>query len=377
MPVPPYAPTLTDGVVTLRAHREDDTDAVVAQCNDPESIRWTTVPVPYERHHAQEWIRSRRTEWDLGRYLGFAVETDGRFCGSVDLRPDGQGAAALGYGLGPWARGRGLLDRSLRLLLPWGFGPLGLDVVHWAAIAGNWPSRRAAWRVGFRVEGTLRSWLPLRGERYDAWVGSLVRGEPMSPVVPWLRAPVLQAGPVRLRPYRPDDVPRMVEACRDPVTRHWLPRLPHPYTPDDARAHLEHQREQAAEGRALQWAVAAADDDRLIGEIAVFGAASGPVTSEVGYWTHPAERERGAMTAALLLAARHALLPEDVGGLGRSRLVLRAAAGNTASRRVAERAGFRRTGVDRSAEALGDGTVDDLVRYDLLPHELPAPPPSW
>ncbi len=122
MPVPPYAPTLTDGVVTLRGHREDDTDAVVAQCNDPESIRWTTVPVPYERHHAQEWIRSRRTEWDLGRYLGFAVETDGRFCGSVDLRPDGQGAAALGYGLGPWARGRGLLDRSLRLLLPWGFG---------------------------------------------------------------------------------------------------------------------------------------------------------------------------------------------------------------------------------------------------------------
>ncbi len=57
--------------------------------------------------------------------------------------------------------------------------------------------------------------------------------------------------------------------------------------------------------------------------------------------------------------------------------MLRAAAGNTASRRVAERAGFRRTGVDRSAEALGDGTVDDLVRYDLLPHELPAPPPSW
>ena len=35
MPVPPYAPTLTDGVVTLRAHREDDVDSVVAQCNDP------------------------------------------------------------------------------------------------------------------------------------------------------------------------------------------------------------------------------------------------------------------------------------------------------------------------------------------------------
>ena len=84
------------------------------------------------------------------------------------------------------------------------------------------------------------------------------------------------------------------------------------------------------------------------------------------------------MTAAVRLAARHALLPADVGGLGRARVVLRAAAGNTASRRVAERAGFRRTGVDRQAELLGDGTVDDLVRFDLLPrssHALTARPP--
>jgi RimJ/RimL family protein N-acetyltransferase len=79
------------------------------------------------------------------------------------------------------------------------------------------------------------------------------------------------------------------------------------------------------------------------------------------------------MTEALRLAARHALLPLDVGGLGRPRLVLRAAAGNEASRRVAERAGFRRTGLDRRAELLGDGTVDDLVRFDLLPEELALP----
>ena len=101
---------------------------------------------------------------------------------------------------------------------------------------------------------------------------------------------MLQAGPVRLRPYRPGDVPRMVEACRDPVTGTGCPGCRTPTPRDDARAHLEHQREQAAEGRALQWAVAAAGDDRLVGEIAVFGAAPGPVTSEVGYWTHPAER---------------------------------------------------------------------------------------
>jgi RimJ/RimL family protein N-acetyltransferase len=370
MDLPAWAPTLTDGVVTLRAHRPQDADAVVAQCRDLEMQRWTTVPVPYERRHAQEWLASREQEWRAGRYLGFAVEQGGRFCGTVDLRPDGARGASLGYGLGAWARGQGVLDRALRLLLPWGFETLDLEVVHWEAVAGNWASRRAAWRVGIRVEGTLRSLLHSRGTRYDAWVGSLLRGEPLEPASVWFSAPVLSARRVLLRPYRQSDVPRIVEACTDPATRRWLARLPAPYTPDDARAHLEHLAEEAAAGRTLTWAVADPDDDRLLGEVALFGLVEFGRSAEIGYWTHPAERGRGIMTAAVRLAARHALLPGDVGGLGRSRLVLRAAESNAASQRVAVRAGFLETGRDRQAELLGDGTVDDLIRFDLLADEL-------
>ena len=370
MDLPAWAPTLTDGVVTLRAHRPDDADHVVAQCRDPLMQRWTTVPVPYERRHAEEWIATREHEWRQARYLAFAVETDGVFCGTVDLRPDGERGATVGYGLGPWARGRGILDRALRLLLPWGFETLDLQVVHWQAVAGNWPSRRAAWRVGFRVEATLRSLLALRGERYDAWVGSLVRGESMQPSTVWLDAPVVNDRRVRLRPYRSTDVARIVEACNDPLTRHWLARLPAPYTADDARAHLEHLAEEAAAGRSLTWAVADPRDDRLLGELALFGLVDLGRSCEIGYWTHPAERGVGIMTSAARLAARHALLPADVGGLGRARVVLRAASGNGASQRVAVRAGFLETGRDRQAELLGDGSVDDLVRFDLLAQEL-------
>jgi RimJ/RimL family protein N-acetyltransferase len=373
MDLPHWAPTLTDGVVRLRPHDLGDVEAVLAQCRDPQMQRWTTVPVPYERHHAVEWLAARRGEWEAGRTLSLAVEADGRFCGTVDVRPDGQAGAMLGYGLGPWARGRGVLHRALLLVLPWAFTTLGLEVVHWEAVAGNWPSRRAAWRVGFRVEGTVRSWLAHRGARYDAWVGSLRREERLEPAHPWFEVPVLEGHRVRLRPYREEDVDRAVEACSDPVTRQWLGRLPAPYTAQDTRAHLEQMTEDAAEGRSLCWAVAAADDDRLVGEIALFGLAEPGRSSEVGYWAHPAERGRGHMTEAVRLAAKHALLPLDVGGLGRPRLVLRAAGGNAASRRVAERAGFRRTGVDRRAELLGDGTIDDLVRFDLLPEELVLP----
>jgi RimJ/RimL family protein N-acetyltransferase len=370
MDLPPWSPTLTDGVVTLRAHRPDDADAVVAQCRDPLMQRWTTVPVPYERRHAEEWLASREHEWRQGTFLAFAVETDGMFCGSVDLRPDGARGASVGYGLGPWARGRGVLDRALRMLLPWGFQMLDLEVVHWQAVAGNWASRRAAWRVGFRVEATLRSLLAHRGARYDAWVGSLLRGEPLQPSTVWLEAPVLADRRVRLRPYRVSDVPRIVEACNDPLTRHWLARLPSPYTADDARAHLEHLSEEAAGGRSLTWAVADPQDDRLLGEVALFGLVDLGRSCEIGYWTHPQERARGVMTSAVRLAARHALLPVGVGGLGRARVVLRAADGNRVSQQVAVRAGFLETGRDRRAELLGDGSVDDLVRFDLLADEL-------
>jgi RimJ/RimL family protein N-acetyltransferase len=52
--------------------------------------------------------------------------------------------------------------------------------------------------------------------------------------------------------------------------------------------------------------------------------------------------------------------------------LLRAADGNLASQRVAEKAGFTRTGLDRRADPLRDGTVVDDVRFDLLAEELPA-----
>jgi RimJ/RimL family protein N-acetyltransferase len=373
MDLPAWAPTLTDGVVTLRAHRPDDADAVIAQCRDPLMQRWTTVPVPYTRRDAEEWLATREPDWVEGRNLAFAIEAGGRFCGSADLRPDGEGGASIGYGLGPWARGQGVLDRALRLLLPWGFDALDLEVVHWHAVAGNWASRRAAWRVGFRVEGTVRSLLHGRGLRYDAWVGSLLRGEPLQPASVWFTAPVLEDARVRLRQYRQSDVLRVVEACSDPRIRHWLARLPTPYTSDDARAHLEHLAEEAAAGNSLTWAIADADDDRLLGEVALFGLVGFGRSAEIAYWTHPEERGRGVMTGAVQLAARHALLPLDVGGLGRSRLVLRAAESNLASRRVALRAGFLETGLVRKAELLGDGSVDDLIRFDLLAEELPAP----
>jgi RimJ/RimL family protein N-acetyltransferase len=369
---PPHrAPTLLGDDVTLRAHRPQDKDDVVAQCRDPLTQRWTTVPVPYEPRDANEWLATRREAWESGREYPFAIEAAGRFAGSLTLRPDGARGLWVGYGLAPWARGQGLTRRALVTALSWAFEIFDLEIALWSAVAGNWASRRVAWSVGFRVEGTVRGMVEQRGIRLDAWVASLRRDDPFSPGHPWFDPPLLVGRGVTLRAHRQDDIPAMTQACNDQQTQFWLAQLPRPYAREDARAHLEEIAEEQAAGRALFWALSDRASDQLIGEIGMWGLARGEARSaELGYWTHPAARRRGLTTEGVRLATRFALLPREQGGLGLTRLVIRVAAGNVPSQHVAINAGFRPAGRDRHAELLRDGTVQDLMRYDLLASEV-------
>ncbi len=81
---PDDVPTLTDGVVTLRAHTESDVDAMVEQSVDPESVEWTRVPVPYSREDAVGYLGVIADGWRTGQEFCFAVETaEHAFAGSV------------------------------------------------------------------------------------------------------------------------------------------------------------------------------------------------------------------------------------------------------------------------------------------------------
>lgn len=374
MHLPPWAPVLVDGDLRLRGHVADDVPGVLDQVQDPQTQRWSTLPSAYGRDDAVDFVRSRPQEWTAGRHCSLAVELGGRFAGTVDLGldgPDRPGAARLGYGLAPWARSRGVATRALRLFLPWAFTALELEVVTFASMVGNWPSRRVAWASGFHLAaGAMPARLFQRGRRVDAWTGWLVRGWPMQPRNAWLEAPTLASGGVLLRPLVEADEPAIREACADPATQRWLPMLPAPYTLDDAAAHLRAVGEELAAGHAVHWAVSDAGhpDRPLAGKVTVTLQEHG---GEVGYWAHPAGRGRGLITTAVRLAVRHALLPVDDGGLGLRRVLLRAARGNAASRAVAERVGFRPAGADRDGERLRDGSVQDMLRFDLLADECP------
>ena len=369
-------PTLTDGVVVLRAPTDDDIDDAVEQSQDPVSQRWTSVPVPYTRDDARRYLRHFIPDgWETNREWGFVVEAeddDGvrRFAGTISLRNEGESRAEIAYGSHPWVRGRGVMERALRLLLEWGFAERDLETVIWLARRGNWASRRLAWRLGFSFDGTLRSWLHTRDGLLDAWAGTLRRGEAMEPRTTWLRAPRIVGDTVVLRATAEADITRLVEGGNDPQVQRYSQSLREHAPHDEAKARERELGllEESALGGTVTWTVADASTDALLGWVALFRIQAGR-EAEVGYYVHPAARGRGVAAEACRLAVRHAFIDVEDGGLGLHRLKAYAAVDNPASHRILEGAGFTRYGVERSSTQLPDGNYLDTAAYDQLAEE--------
>jgi RimJ/RimL family protein N-acetyltransferase len=185
------SPRLTDGVVLLRPPTDDDVDAITQACQDPEVAAWVSTPEPYERTHAEGFLAHVvQPGWESGRELVWSIRdaTDDRLLGMIGLHGIAEGSAELGFWMASWGRGRGVATRAVALVLDHALDPGGLDLVRvlWQAFVGNWPSRRIAWRAGFRVEGTIRQHVVQRdGVRRDAWIGTFLRDDPREPNEPW------------------------------------------------------------------------------------------------------------------------------------------------------------------------------------------------
>lgn len=176
-------PVLSDGIVLLRLPVRQDAPDIAEACQDPDTVRWTTIPSPYTLEDAEAWIAEHGVgEHGSERWWGaptWAITHGGdRWGGTVDFRLDGAGGAEVGYLVAPWLRGNQVATRALRLACSWAFNAQGLQVIRWYANVGNDPSRTVATKVGFRVHrDTLRLGLVQRGTRVDGWIGDLLPGD--------------------------------------------------------------------------------------------------------------------------------------------------------------------------------------------------------
>ncbi len=183
--------SLHDDVVRLTPPVEADVPAITAACQDPQVSGWTTVPSPYTEADAEQFV----TEFVADSWRAaadgsatWAIRADDGLAGMIGLAAQPVRSAEVGYWMTPAARGRGLLRRSLVLVLDWAFdAPDGphLDRVLWQAYVGNWASWRVAWRAGFRFEGVERLGTVQRGVRRDTWTATLLRDDPRTPAAPW------------------------------------------------------------------------------------------------------------------------------------------------------------------------------------------------
>jgi RimJ/RimL family protein N-acetyltransferase len=146
-------PTLSDGVVTLRPRRPEDADAIVAACQDPEIPRWTRVPSPYTRAHAEEWLADEDPQ--TASFL--AVDADDRLLGSFSVMhiDRERGYGEIGYWVAAEARRRGVATRAVLLLRDWAAGE-ALRELEILVAPENVASAGVAERAGFTRSGETR-----------------------------------------------------------------------------------------------------------------------------------------------------------------------------------------------------------------------------
>ncbi|WP_214401832.1 GNAT family N-acetyltransferase [Pseudonocardia lacus] len=161
--------------------------------------------------------------------------------------------------------------------------------------------------------------------------------------------PTLRGDGVRLRPWRPRDTAGVLVAFADPDIQHWHRRR---LDPDEAAEWVGGWGRLWRAGTDACWAVAD-PDDRLIGYVALRGFRPFAGSAKVSYWVLPGARGAGVATRAVRLAGHWAFTV-----LGLHRIELVHSVRNTASCRVAERAGYALEGTMRGHMRHVDGWHD-------------------
>ena len=168
----------------------------------------------------------------------------------------------------------------------------------------------------------------------------------------------LRSGPVTLRPWTDADAPVVLAALHYPEIVLWNGSV----VPDLAAAEAwVRRRADWSEGDHASFAISATAGLALLGSMSLHEIDPVQGDAEIGYWVAAQARGHGLAARAVTLVCRwaFAVLPVD-------RIELAHAVENTASGRVAERAGFTLEGRLRRSYRYGDGVKHDELLWSRL-----------
>lgn len=163
----------------LRPFELGDVDDVFAYARDPEWSRYLrTLPRPYERPHAEQFI-ARQLLLDESTHPVWAITRDGTVIGGLNLRFEFANLSAeMGYSVARDQWKKGICTEAARAVIDAGFSTHDdLNRIHASADAENVASQRVMEKVGMKKEGVLRLNRVERGEAFDEAVFAILRWE--------------------------------------------------------------------------------------------------------------------------------------------------------------------------------------------------------
>jgi uncharacterized protein YhfF/predicted acetyltransferase len=140
---------------TLLTHRlrnleYSDAEWITRACQDEEVQRWTKVPHPYTREHAESFIKDKNGELPAWAIIDSHSQEP---VGVIGIHHVINGVASIGYWVAPWGRKSGAASTALRIIPTLARRVGKAHTLHATIAETNSASQRTAERAGFELIG--------------------------------------------------------------------------------------------------------------------------------------------------------------------------------------------------------------------------------
>ncbi len=174
-----------------------------------------------------------------------------------------------------------------------------------------------------------------------------------------MAVPTLRTARLVLRPFHPDDAPRLATLLGDEAVADTLAETPHPYPPGQAEQWIASQRERAEAGGVVSFAIVVRDGDALVGGLSLHLTRRHD-RARLEVWIGRAYWNAGLATEAATAAVDHGFRR-----LNLHRIEARHVARQRAAARVAEKLGMAYEGTLRRRIRRWNAYEDEVCRAIL------------
>jgi [ribosomal protein S5]-alanine N-acetyltransferase len=159
----------------LRPAKKEDVDSLWENYDDP-LVKKSFVTNPSKKKFYDDFKNGiKKKEKDAERFI---IEVDGKAVGKINLKlvdPYNKTKAKIGYWIGKDYRGKGIVTKIVKLVVPFWMKKYHLQRVEARARTYNKSSARVLEKAGFHLEGVLRKNVLKDGELYDDFLYARVR----------------------------------------------------------------------------------------------------------------------------------------------------------------------------------------------------------